>query len=71
MNKKVKNILEEILRLPSLDRALIVSAILRSLDQPNAKIDESWKEEVEKRIRAFEAGKIKTVDFEDIIIKYI
>jgi len=70
MKKKFKNILEEILRLLSMDRAIIVERMLQSFYQPNAKIDESWKEEVEKRIRAFEAGKIKTVDFEDIIIKY-
>ena len=65
-----KDILKETLALPPLERAELVGQLLSSLDIPDEKIDKMWEKEVEERIEAYEAGKIKAVSFEDVLAKY-
>jgi putative addiction module component (TIGR02574 family) len=59
MPTDTKQILEIILALPALDRAMIAESILASLDHPDASIDEIWAEEAERRLMAFDAGQMK------------
>ncbi len=56
-----KQILQCALALPDVERAAIVESLLASLDRPEAIIDESWAEEAEKRLAAFDAGRIKAI----------
>ena len=61
-----KSILEQALKLNSIDKYLVIEGLLRSLDEPDKKIDEIWAIEAEKRLKAFKEGKLKTFTYEQV-----
>ncbi len=66
INKK-KIILDEILKLPPIERVEIVESILSSFEaKDRTKVDEDWSLEVEKRIDDYDAGKIKSKSYDDV-----
>ncbi len=69
MSKK-KKVLNEALKMTPAERAEIIDQLLQSLNKPDEKIDALWKEEVENRIDAYEAGSIKTVTVQEMLEKY-
>lgn len=60
-----KEILERALTLKPVDRLIIIDGLLRSLDEPDAKIDELWVEEAEKRLKAYREGRIEGISLDD------
>jgi len=48
------------------ERFLIVEGLLKSLDEPDRKIDEIWAEEAEKRLKAYRDGKLKGIPMEEV-----
>lgn len=70
MATDTKQILKGALGLPSIERASLVDHLLSSLDQPDEQIDNLWRKEVEDRINAYQAGKIKSVTLEEVLSKY-
>jgi putative addiction module component (TIGR02574 family) len=64
-----KNIISKVLHLKPAERSIVIKALLKSLDVPDPKIEKMWAAEAEKRLKAYEAGKIKTVSFEDMFVK--
>ncbi len=51
--------------LPSDARAMLADHLLESLNSPNQKqIDAAWAEEVERRIREIDEGRVETIDGE-------
>lgn len=65
-----KEIAGNALSLPVIQRVELVELLLASLDTPDKTIDELWAKEVESRVDAFEAGKLKTVSLENVLSKY-
>jgi len=65
-----KEIAGNALSLPATQRVELVELLLASLDTPDKTIDELWAKEVESRVDAFEAGKLKTVSLENVLSKY-
>lgn len=68
------NTFEEILRaalaLPPGMRAMLADHLLASLDAPNQKeIDAAWAEEIERRIRDIDEGKVEMIDGEVVMQK--
>jgi putative addiction module component (TIGR02574 family) len=60
-----EEILSAALALPPGSRAMLADHLLESLDAPNQKeIDAAWAEEVERRIREIDEGKVETIDGE-------
>jgi len=45
---------------------LIGPALIRSLDEPDKKLDEIWAEESEKRLKACREGKLEGIPMEEI-----
>ncbi|MCK9297278.1 MAG: addiction module protein [Desulfobulbaceae bacterium] len=45
---------------------MIVEGLLKSLDEPDRKIDEIWAEEAEKRLKAYRDGKLKGIPLEEV-----
>jgi putative addiction module component (TIGR02574 family) len=70
MLSDTKQILESVLALPAIDRAMIVESLLASLDHPDASIDETWAEVAEKRLAAFEAGQMKAISAEEVFQEF-
>ncbi len=61
-----KTIISKALHLKPAEKSLVIEALLKSLDVPDPKIEKIWATEAEKRLKAYKAGKIKTVSFEDM-----
>ena len=64
-----KTIISKALHLKPAEKSIVIEALLKSLDVPDPKIEKIWAAEAEKRLKAYKAGKIKTVSFEDMFIK--
>jgi len=61
-----KEILEQAMALESKERFMIVEGLLRSLDEPDRRLDEIWAEEAEKRLRAYREGRLEGIPMEEI-----
>ncbi|MCL0067065.1 addiction module protein [Thermodesulfovibrionales bacterium] len=70
MKIKAKQMLENVLTLPPVEKANLIDRLLSSLDQPDEHIDALWRKEVEDRINAYKAGQIKSVSLEEVMSKY-
>ncbi len=70
MTTDTKQILKKALELPPNERAHLVNSLLSSLDQTDEHIDNLWRKEVEDRISAYKAGKIKSITLKEVLSKY-
>ena len=61
-----KDILEKALKLAPEDKSLIVDGLIRSLDRPDAAIEDIWLDEAEKRLTAYREGRLKGVSIEEV-----
>jgi putative addiction module component (TIGR02574 family) len=61
-----KNIVQTALNLSPAERIFIIEAISKSLSEPNSYIEKYWKDEVGKRFKQFNDGKIKTIAYNGI-----
>lgn len=61
-----EQLLKKALALKTQDKFLIVEALLKSLDKPDEQVEAIWNEEIGKRSRALDNGKLKTIPFEEI-----
>ena len=60
MLSKIKKIKEEVLRLPSHERALLAEHLISSLDEEeDPEAERLWIEEAERRYKEYKEGKIK------------
>lgn len=67
MTSITKRIVNDILLLPREERAELIDKLIESLNLPTQKvIDRLWQEEVEKRLKEYQEGKIKAVDGEQV-----
>ena len=61
-----KEILEQALALKADEKFIIVEGILRSLDEPDLKLDAIWAEEAEKRLKVYRKGKLESISMEEM-----
>lgn len=61
-----KEILERAMALKPEERFMIIEGLLKSLDEPDQKIDEIWAEEAEKRLKAYREGRLEGIPMEEI-----
>ncbi len=64
-----KKIIEEALSLPVEERAFIADSLLRSLNTPNAGIDEKWAAVAKRRLQELRAGKVKAIPGDEVFDK--
>ncbi|WP_028313642.1 addiction module protein [Desulfatibacillum aliphaticivorans] len=62
-----KSLAEQILALEPAERMRLLDIIHRSLEKPDAKIDDLWFDEAEKRLQAYKAGKVKGVPADKVL----
>ncbi len=66
MTHSVEEIFAEAAELGESDRAALAGLLLTSLEPtPDAKLGESWVQEIRRRISAHEAGQISEVSWEE------
>jgi putative addiction module component (TIGR02574 family) len=61
-----KEILQEALKLKPEERFVVVEGLLKSLDEPDMRLDDIWAEEAEKRRRAYKEGKLEGIPMEEV-----
>jgi len=61
-----KEILAQALKLKPKERYTLVEGLIKSLDEPDKKLDEIWAEEAEKRLKAYREGRLEGIPMEDI-----
>jgi len=59
-------IIDEALHLKPQDRYLIIENLVKSLNEPNGEIDQIWIEESQKRLKAYEDGKVRTFTYNQV-----
>ena len=70
MEIKAEEIFNTALKLKPVERAGLVDRLLLSLDIPDKTIDEIWQKEIDKRLKAYEAGEMGTVSVQEVLSKY-
>ena len=65
-----KSVLKDALSLRPSERLQLIEMLTRSLNKPDDTIEKIWAEESEKRYKALEEGRVKTINFKDIIERY-
>jgi len=66
MDRNIKSIINQVLELSAIERAIVAEQLLLSLDSPNTEIDEIWAIEAESRIKAYERGEIQSVSMNEV-----
>ena len=61
-----KEILEQAIALKPVDRLMIIEGLLRSLDEPDQRIDEIWAVEATKRLKAYRDGRLEGIPMEEV-----
>jgi putative addiction module component (TIGR02574 family) len=61
-----KDLLDEAMKLKPEERFTLVEGPIKSLDEPDKKLDEIWAEEAEKRLKAYREGKLNGVSMEEV-----
>lgn len=67
MSEASKVLIEQALKLPSAERALVAEQLLLSLDRPDTEIDSVWSTEVESRLQAYREGRQKAFPLSDLL----
>jgi len=70
MTMDIKLILENALLLRPTERLRLIEMLTRSLNNPDEDIEKIWSEEAERRYKALEEGRVKTVAFKEIIERF-
>jgi putative addiction module component (TIGR02574 family) len=65
MNMSTAEVIEQALKLKSADRYLLLEMLHSSLDKPDPEIDQVWHEEILRRIKALDEGRLETVSMEE------
>jgi putative addiction module component (TIGR02574 family) len=61
-----KILISKALQLKPAERFIVIEALIKSLDIPDPQIEKAWAQEAEKRLKAYRAGRLQTVSFEDM-----
>ena len=61
-----EEILEQALKLKPEERVMLVEGIIKSLNEPDKKLDDIWAEEAEKRLGFYREGKLEGIAMEEI-----
>lgn len=61
-----KELLDEAMKLRPEERLILVDGLIKSLDEPDKKLDEIWAEEAEKRLKAYREGRLEAIPMEEI-----
>ena len=64
-----KEIISKAMHLKPAEKYIIVEALLKSLDEPDPRIEKIWAQEAEKRYEALIKGKVKILSFSEVKMK--
>jgi putative addiction module component (TIGR02574 family) len=62
-----KAVIDEGLQLKPAEKAIVIEALIRSLDVPDPDIEKAWADEAEKRLKAYKEGKIESISLDELL----
>ena len=65
-----KSVFEDALQLRPAERLLLIEMLTKSLNKPDENIEKIWADESEKRYKALEENKVKSISINEIIERY-
>jgi len=65
-----KSVFEEALQLRPAERLQLIEMLTRSLNKPDENIENIWADESEKRYKALEENRVKSISINEIIERY-
>lgn len=60
-----ESIIEQALRLRASDRYMLLELLHQSLDQPDDDIDQVWRDEALRRMKAYDEGRLECLSMKD------
>ena len=67
MSRTLQDLYREASELSESERAELAGLLLESLEsEPEADVEAAWAEEIERRVREIDSGKVKTVPWEQV-----
>lgn len=60
------DIIEKALQLKPEEKFVLVELLIKSMDEPDQKLDAIWAEEAEQRLKAYRNGKLKGIPIGEI-----
>ena len=70
MNTTTQTIIEQTKQLSANEKIELIDALLATVDKPDVEIDALWAKEAEARLAAYNTGKIKALDLNQVLAKY-
>lgn len=64
-----KDLLDEAMKLKPEERFTLLEGLIKSLSEPDKKLDEIWAEEAGKRLKAYREEKLEGIPMEEIFKK--
>ena len=65
----MKEIIQEAESLPIEERAIVIDALLQTLNPPDAEIGAEWMKVAKRRLAELRSGKVKAVPGDDVFAK--
>lgn len=67
MSRTLQELYREASELSESERAELAGLLLESLEsEPEADVEAAWSEEIERRVREIDSGKVKTIPWEQV-----
>ena len=67
MARRIEELYREAVELPEKDRAELAGLLLESLESdPDPDVELAWSEEIERRVREIESGKVRMIPWEQV-----
>jgi len=70
MHSAAEKVRKQVRALPDADKLQLVDVLLTELDKPDPDIDRVWAAESQRRWRAYKAGKMKAVPYNEVMKKF-
>ena len=61
---------DQVRELPDIEKLALVDQILTELDRPDPDIDAAWATEVRERRSAYQAGRLESRSYTDVMKRY-
>jgi len=67
MSRTLRDLYRDASELPEKERAELAGLLLESLEsEPEADVEAAWSEEIERRVREIDSGKVRTIPWEQV-----
>lgn len=70
MRSAAKKVHKQVQALPDSDKLQLVDVLLTELDKPDPDIDRVWAGESQRRWKAYKAGKMKAIPYNEVMKKF-